>query len=67
VPETDADVLLSWAASEQGIDVPRERAARIAKSLAPVKAAVAAAARTLPFEAEPSSFLKAQAALWVKR
>ena len=67
MPETDADVLRSWAVSEQGLDLPRERASHIAKSLAPVKDAVAGAARALPFGAEPSAFLGTLAALKAKR
>jgi hypothetical protein len=58
VKETDPDALRSWAESEQGLAPTRERAARIAKSMAPVKRAVAAAAAELPFEAEPSGYLR---------
>ena len=57
--QTDADALRAWAEAEQGLAITMERAQRLAKSLAPVKEAVAAAARALPFEAEPSRFLRA--------
>lgn len=61
--ETDAEALRGWAASEQGLELTRERAERLAKSLAPVRAAVAAASRALPFEAEPSHFPRVLARL----
>jgi hypothetical protein len=57
--QTDADVLRGWAEAEQDLTLTRERAERLAKSLAPVKEAVAAAAAQLPFEAEPSNFQRA--------
>jgi hypothetical protein len=61
--ETDVEALRGWAAAEQGLELTRERAERLAKSLAPVREAVAAASRTLPFEAEPSHFLRVLARL----
>jgi hypothetical protein len=65
--DTDPDVLRSWAESEQGLAPTRERAARIAKSMAGTKRAVAAAAAELPFEAEPGWYLRTVAQLREKR
>jgi hypothetical protein len=63
VKDTDPDALRSWAESEQDLAPTRERAARIAKSMAPVTRAVAAAAGELAFEAEPSGYQRTVAKL----
>jgi hypothetical protein len=61
--QTGAETLCGWAETDLGLELAPERAGRLAKSLAPVKEAVAAAASTLPFEAEPSTFLAVAARL----
>jgi hypothetical protein len=65
--QVDADILKGWAEAEQGLPLTRERAERLAKSLAPIRDAVAAAAAGLPFEAEPSRFLAVIARLKAAR
>jgi hypothetical protein len=63
-----ARILAEWARAEQRIETPpAERMAGFARALRAQADLVDEAARRLPFESEPASFLGALAALQAKR